>query len=72
MTRNWYAALWIFDFLLNSIAYVITWRYAAHLAKQKYLAIAKADAAIGFVEDDAKDRRRISDRLPNHTYATFA
>jgi hypothetical protein len=82
MTRNWYAALWIFDFLLNSIAYVITWRYAAHLAKQKYLAIAKADAAIGFVrsgraqvEDDAKDRRRISDRLPNHTsghYLTFA
>lgn len=72
LTRNWYSALWVVDFLINGIAYVVTWRYAAHLAKQKYLANAKADAAIGFVPEDPRERRRISDRLPNHQYATFA
>jgi hypothetical protein len=71
MTRNWYAALWVIDFLMNAVAYVVTWRFAAHLAKQKYLAIAKADAEIGIVTADKQERRRISDRLPNHEYATF-
>merc|ERR1719487_3200058 len=65
ITRNLYTALWICDFLTNSIAWIVTWRYAAHLARQKYLAIAKADAAIGVVtQDPNEDRRRISDRPP--------
>jgi hypothetical protein len=72
MTRNWYAALWVIDFLMNSIAYVVTWRYAAHLVKQKYIANAKKDAAAGKVPRDKEEYIRISDRLPHHEYATFA
>lgn len=43
-TRNWYTFFWIWDFLFNSLAYYITTRYAAQLTKQKYKAIAKAEA----------------------------
>lgn len=43
-TRNWYTFFWIWDFLINCIAYYITTRYAAQLTKQKYKAIAKAEA----------------------------
>merc|ERR1719160_1254017 len=71
MTRNWYSVLWVVDFLMNASAYVVTWRYAAHLARQKYLAQAKADAAFGLAPaDERQERQRISDRLPNHMYAT--
>jgi hypothetical protein len=75
LTRNWYSVLWVIDFLMNSTAYVVTWRYAAHLARQKYLAIERADAAIGIVTEDRAEfaeRRTLSERLPNHTYSTFA